>query len=257
VTFEEPVVISIPLGDYVGYCFTEAVKAREIADEYARRVAQEKSSQPGLSDFSTPRFRIGRLELALPMVVEDVDFQQTARFAADRDEFVEVVLARAEQARALAEQQLRPPLEAPADYPPPSIEVVSRPGRAATALHDQLAANPDPMNPDDIVRIGWAQVFDLACAESPLLVEHRDSDVIGKQREQSTRGVVELVRARTVLDRVQVEQLLISPLTEVVRTVGDPSCVLSVKAELVEEGFFLRQVQDSESGTTHTIVDFE
>ncbi|MEH1056847.1 hypothetical protein V6U89_16770 [Micromonospora sp. CPCC 206171] len=248
---------TIPLGDYVGYCFTEAVRAREIADEYSRHIAEQKSVHPVLRDFSTPRFRVAKLELTIPMVVDDVKFQRVARFVMDRDEFVKILLARAWQARAMAEQELRPPLEPYPDDPRPEPVVDSRAGHAATALYDDLSGNPDPMHPDDIVRIGWTEVFDLTFMESPLLREHRESDVIARLRAQTTRRIVDLVRGRTVLDRLEIEQLPINPLTQVIHDVGDTSSLLSVKAELVEEGFYLRQARDSETGTTHTIVDFE
>ncbi len=38
---------------------------------------------------------------------------------------------------------------------------------------------------------------------------------------------------------------------------GDGSAVLSIQAELIEEGFTLRQVHDPGSDTVHTVVDFE
>lgn len=255
---------TIPLGDYVGHCFTEAVKAREIADEYARHVAEEKSSRPGLRDFSTPRFRIAKLELTIPVVVDDAQVHRAARLRIDRGEFVRLVLARAAQARATAAEQLGLPLEDRLEPPPrpgpvpfPNGPGTDPAGRSATALYERLSAHPDLSEPADLVATGWTEVFDLSLTASPALREHLGSDVVADLRRRTAQEVTDLVRARTVLDRPTVEKLMISPLTRVVQEVGEPACLLSIRAELVEEGFYLRQAQDHDTGATHTIVDFE
>jgi hypothetical protein len=73
----------------------------------------------------------------------------------------------------------------------------------------------------------------------------------------TTTEVLDLVRTRTVVDRTAIESLLVDPETHAVEQTSTDSSVFTVNAELLEEAFFLRSVQDEEGGEVRTIVEFD
>ena len=55
----------VTLADYTGYILLELTKAREMADAYSREVAERYRNDPVLQHFSTPRFKIPKMELTI------------------------------------------------------------------------------------------------------------------------------------------------------------------------------------------------
>jgi hypothetical protein len=131
----------------------------------------------------------------------------------------------------------------------------------AVEFHQQLVANPDPLRPDTIVAVMWSRIFWAAIdAEAPSPAAEPSDAVAADPREQllaqTGDEVLELVRSRTVIDKTQIDNLLINPETNVVKNGSTDSSVFTVSAELLEEAFYLRSVTD-ESGATSTVVEFE
>ena len=56
--------------------------------------------------------------------------------------------------------------------------------------------------------------------------------------------------------RTEIENLLVNPETNVVKDGRSDTSVFTVKAELLEEGFFLRSVRDEDAQEVRTIVEF-
>jgi hypothetical protein len=128
----------------------------------------------------------------------------------------------------------------------------------AVEFHQQLVANPDPLRPDTIVAVMWSKIFWAAIdAEAPSgPTDAVATDPREQLLAQTGDEVLELVRSRTVIDKTQIDNLLINPETNVVKNGSTDSSVFTVSAELLEEAFYLRSVTD-ESGATSTIVEFE
>jgi hypothetical protein len=65
------------------------------------------------------------------------------------------------------------------------------------------------------------------------------------------------VTTNTVVDSTSIQSLLINPETNVVKSGSSDSSVFTIKAEMLEEGFFIRQIKDETTGQTRPVVEFE
>jgi hypothetical protein len=65
------------------------------------------------------------------------------------------------------------------------------------------------------------------------------------------------VTAHTVVDSTTIQSLLINPETNVVKHGSSDTSVFTIKAEMLEEGFFIRSVRDESTGQVSQIVEFE
>ena len=66
-----------------------------------------------------------------------------------------------------------------------------------------------------------------------------------------------VIKERTTVDGVKIQNLLINPETDIVKNGASGISVFIVQAEMTEEGFFLKTVKDSEGGGESKIVDFD
>ena len=73
----------------------------------------------------------------------------------------------------------------------------------------------------------------------------------------SLEAVLKAVTSQTVVDSTTVQSLLINPETNVVKNGSSDTSVFTLKAEMVEEGFFIRSVRDEATGQTRPVVEFE
>jgi hypothetical protein len=87
----------VALADYLAYCFSEAVRARQMVDAYSRDLAKAYAQDAVLKEFPVPRFRTPKLTFVVPVLVTDARFQQQSRFSMDAGEFEQVVTSRADQ----------------------------------------------------------------------------------------------------------------------------------------------------------------
>jgi hypothetical protein len=130
----------------------------------------------------------------------------------------------------------------------------------AADFHQQLVDNSDPLRPDTVVAVMWSRIFWTAIDADAPPADAPASSAVADPRQallaETTQEVLELVRSRTVIDKTQIDNLLINPETNVVKNGSTDSSVFTVSAELLEEAFFLRSVTD-DAGATSTIVEFE
>ncbi len=274
----------VTLGDYTGYILLEMIRAREMADHYSRVVAERYAADEVMRHFAVPRFKVPKMDLTIPVLISGARFTQTLRFDMTLEDFVAAMQQRAAEARA---RLVSPPLpgfpgrvgpvmpgklDIPILLPPKPIPVdrdVEKGGdrglgdvkALAVEFHQQLVANPDPLRPDTIVAVMWSRIFWTAidaAAPSPTATptDAAATDPREQLLAQTGEEVLELVRSRTVIDKTQIDNLLINPETNVVKNGSTDSSVFTVSAELLEEAFYLRSVTD-ESGATSTIVEFE
>lgn len=276
----------ITLGDYTGYILLEMIKAREMADAYSRVVAERYASDEVMRHFAVPRFKVPKMQLTIPVLISGARFRQTVRFDFTLEDFIEAMQQRAEEVRArlTIRRPGFPPVGpvrpdgpvgptrpgGPGRPPLPSVPLAeSRRAREvesiaalAVSFHAQLAANPDPLRPDTIVTVMWERIFWAALGiEKPEDVEPDDDQNQADRRHavlvQTTQEVLDMVRARTVIDSTAIDSLLINPETHIVKDGSNDSSVFTVSAELLEEAFYLRSVREEGTERTTTIVEFE
>src|SRR5690348_3904274 len=77
----------ITLSDYVGYIFSEIVRARDIADRESKRVAQIYAQDPVMQYFSVPRFKIPEMELTIPVLISGARFSTIVMFIMTKGDF--------------------------------------------------------------------------------------------------------------------------------------------------------------------------
>ena len=246
----------VALADYLAYCFSEVVRAREMVDAYSRDVAQRYASDAVLKEFPVPRFRTPKLTFVVPVLVTDARFEQQSRFTMDAAEFEELITYRADQVRRTVEVGRDDWVTAGRDRRR-RRDVGGEVAEAVRAFHEELVANPDPSRPDDIVTIWWHTIFEQVLSDSQLLDRSTDREQLLRLRASTTDDVLELVRSRTAVLRTTIESLYVDPLTSTVRRESSETSVFSVTAELVEEGFYLRSIADEATGETRPVVDFE
>lgn len=244
----------VTLGDYAGYIFTEMVRAREAADAYSRALADRYNQDEVLRHFPVPRFRTPKVDITVPVLISGARFSRTVRFVEPEQDFVDALAQRAEAVRAEVEHSQ-------GGLPRRRLRVgggeeLSEVRRLAADLHAELVANPDPSHPEAVVATWWRQIFRAALAGARLLTYYLETDESNRLLARTTAEVLDHVRRRTVVSHTEIESLLVDPETVVVADGSTDSTVFVVRAEMLEEGFLLREVQE-EDGTVSRIVEFD
>ncbi len=272
----------ITLADYTGYIFLEIIKAREMADRHSRQLAEVYAQDPVLQHFSVPRFKIPKMELTIPVLISGARFNQVISFKMPRDKFVPAVLGRIKEVVATVRSKLDDPFfkgrpRVPAVDPAirTSVKGATRAARAAAAVAaatsdaapslaqlaadfwQQLQDNPDPSQPGNVVQQHWTRLFEQALVEQDLMAAYKKLNPGNELYRQSLDDVLRMVTTNTMVDSTTIQSLLINPETNVVKNGSSDTSVFTIKAEMLEEGFFIRQIKDEASGQTRPVVEFE
>lgn len=276
----------ITLADYTGYIFLEIIKAREMADRHSRQLAEVYAQDPVLRHFSVPRFRVPKMELTIPVLISGARFNQVIDFKMPRDKFVAYVMGRLKEVVSVVRSRGQDPFDRlPAVPAGPAGVARASPGRArrahsaaaaaasastakeartlvpleavANLFWQELKDNPDPSQPSEIVRRFWAQLFEQALLEADLMALYKKHNPGNEVFRQSLDDVLKLVLSQTAIDSTTIQSLLINPETNVVKNGSSDTSVFTLKAELLEEGFFIRSVRDDATGQTRPVVEFE
>jgi hypothetical protein len=253
----------ITLADYTGYIFTEIISAREMADRHSRALAEVYAKDPVLQFFSVPRFRVPKMELTIPVLISGARFQQVISFRMDRDKFLAYVNGR------ILEVVSQLHGDRPNPFTNPEVTKIinrktARPAPAApsqielaTQFYEALGQNPDPSQPANIVRRYWTGIFEQALARQRLLEVYKKTNPNNELLNDSLADVLQVVVNNTVVDSTTLQSLLINPETNIVKDGSTDTTVFTLKAELLEEGFFIRQIRDEETTETHPVVEFD
>jgi hypothetical protein len=270
----------ITLADYTGYIFLELIRAREMADRHSRELAAVYARDAVLQHFSVPRFKVPKMELTIPVLISGARFSQVLAFRMPRDRFVAFVNGRmADVISTVRSTRVGPVVRPPIIRPP--IVIGRTPatdsritasssdatGRAksqapssadlVTQFFDALTGNPDPSQPGTIVREYWSTIFEQALTEQNVLDDYKRAYPNDEPFRQSLDDVLKTVTTSTVVDSTAIQSLLINPETNVVKNGSSDTSVFTIRADMVEEGFFIRQVRDETTGETRPIVEFE
>jgi hypothetical protein len=251
----------ITLADYTGFLLQEIVKARQMADEYSRQVALSYAQDPMLQHFPTPRFKLPKVELTIPVLVSGTRFSNLARFQMKEEAFAAHLQERVEDILRVvgAPGGDKPPPRAPSTARRGTRAV--RPSAAIDALarefHARLMDNPDPTRPQSIVTNYWSRIFEQTLRETGLTEVHRRTDPANELLARSTNELLGTVQANTSISRSRIDSLLVDPETHSVKSGSTDMTVFTIKAELLEEGVQIRSARDESTGEARPVVEFE
>ena len=262
----------ITLSEYTGYLYLEMIKAREMADAYSKSVAMRYEQDPVLKHFPTPRFKVPKITLTIPMLVSGARFSQVERFNMKRDEFMAFVLSRLENAlKAIAPPSpdragasasaVRKSAAAARKQPGPRLPSASFAASAdliqlVKSFYAGLTDTGAAAAPAALVKDMWGKIFQAALVENKLVDAYRKQYPANQLFDATLLEVAKAIKERTTIDGVKIQNLLINPETNVVKNGASGTSIFTVLAEMTEDGFFLKTVRDAD-GVESKIVEFE
>jgi hypothetical protein len=266
----------ITLSDYTGYIFRELIKARQMSDEYARQVALAYAQDPVLQHFTAPRFKIPKMELTIPVLIAGARYTSTLKFTMPARTFVDFIggkLAsieyslRAAGGRILVKPDLikleflnRKSIHTSTSAPPGTSSRGDTPqssGEAIKLLHEALLTSNDLGHPEGMVSYAWGTILQLWLNERKLVELYQKYSPNNELSKQAYTEILAGIKGAVVVDKVGIDNLLVDPETNLIKNGSDATSVFTIKAELIEEGFFVRSVRDDTTGQVSQIVEFE
>ena len=265
---------NITLSDYVGFIFSEITRARVIADNASREIALKYAEDEVLKNFSVPRFKIPEMDLTIPVVIAGAKFSNAVSFTMAENDFKKFIAGKASNVintinikksgvnrdftvirniRLVnpAVTNIRPSGRRPGTLNPDSTESI------IDDFFKQLVTNQDPNQPDNIVDVKWAEVFSKKLEENNLLADYKqlypNNELFINTRNEL---LAEVVR-NTVISKTKIDNLLVTPETNIVKNEGDAISVFVIHAKITEEGLFIKTMRDEQTGKENKIVEFE
>lgn len=278
----------ITLSDFVGYVFSEMVRARGIADSESKRVAMIYADDPIMKHFSVPRFKIPEMELTIPVLISGARFSTAYSFVLEKEQFISFVKGKLDnviksimlKGRNInvfldGTTPLRPisPIrttDAGSSLlvsPAPSRQAAS-PRKTASAKGSnsnesiveffmQLKNNLDASKPENIIQDQWFVIFWQKIQETQLQEQYKQHYPANDLFRQGLAEITAWVKQNTIVSQTKIENLLVNPETNSVKTESTEASVFTVKAKIIEEGIFIRSVRDEATGKTEYITEFE
>jgi hypothetical protein len=281
----------ITLSDYVGFIFSEIVKARVLADAESKRIALLYKDDEILKNFSVPRFKIPEMNLSIPVLISGARYKTTLRFNLEETKFNEFIINKLNNVVTtirIADRGIISNFETanepvfvgltPTEKPVLAVRQAARKTKASakqslaiaqpvqamipidetmSEFYKQLTLNPDPAAPENIVQIRWAQLFNTKMQETRLLETYRRLYPNGELYISSYKEVLAFVKANTVVEKSQIENILVNPETQTVKEGSNADSVFIVNAKIVEDGLFIKEIKDSEGNVTDRVVEFD
>ena len=252
----------ITLADYAGYIFIEIVRAREMADRHSRALAEVYAQDPVLQHFPVPRFKLPKVVVTVPVLISGARFNQVISFRMSGDKFAAYVNGRIQEVVStlrsgrinLFQKVKGAPVEKPGRSGAPRPAVSSQ---ATTQFFEALRVNPDPSQPRSIVEKHWTAIFNQVLTQQKLADVYKQANPRNELFYQSLEDVMTTVTNNTVVDSTAIQSLLINPETNVVKNGSSDTSVFTINLELLEEGFFIRQIKDEVTKQVRPIVEFE
>jgi hypothetical protein len=266
----------ITLSNYVGFIFSEITRARDIADRHSRDIALVYAQDEILKNFSVPRFKIPKMDLTIPVLISGAKFSNVVSFVMTEEEFKTFVNAKINNAistininksgikhdftvldinHILIDRPFKPFKPLPFGR--------SKPLKGATSedsideFFKLLVTNQNATEPDNIIRVKWTQIFNQRIEENKLLEEYKKQNPSNELFNTTLNEVSEKIKASTIITQTKMENLLVNPETNVVKTGSSESTVFTIAAQITEEGIFIRAIKDEQTGKVEQIVEFE
>ncbi len=264
---------TITLSDYLGYIFSEIVEARAIADNHSKEIAEKYSKDEVLKSFSVPRFKIPEMNLNIPVLVTGAKLENTFRFKMTEDAFKNMITAQLNYiVNSLRKKKsdftkildikpipikIRPGVVVPVS--PRKAKANSKIQKSASIIssfYNQLKASSDEQTIVQICEIRFAELLKKTLVNEKLEPIYKAKYPNSELYFSSVIKIIEIVENNYVIEKVKVDNLLVSPLTNIVKSEGDENSIFTINAKIVEDGVFIKTVQD-EQGNEKKVVDFE
>lgn len=256
----------ITLSEYVGFIFSEVVRARAIADLESRKVALTYAQDGVLQYFSVPRFKIPEMELTIPVLISGARYSTALLFMMKREDFlafiesklihvVRSVLIRRKQIDIIVTKPFFPKVPGLARASK-EIQKAATSQEGANEFYEQLTKN-DGNSPDNIIQDKWYDIFWKRIQEANLIEDYNKFFPNNDLFKQSLTEVTEKIKQNTAVSNVRIENLLVNPETNMVKNGSDPTSVFVMKAKIMEEGIFIKTIRDGTTGEEKQVVEFE
>jgi len=243
----------ITLGEYMSFIYGEMTRARQQADATSIEIAKSYAKDELLRHFSVPRFRIPEMELTIPVLVADANYDNAYAFKVELDEFVNRF--QSEFNRAFA--PVFSGKEIKADEKAKQVLIDLYEGVAEDVL-GKSATDYDTLRRNVSARIAQ----NLPTAIDLTLVGSQNWEGYlrkfpGKEHYADTvKGFTALVLFNIKVGKSTLTGLLINPETAAVKDGSNAASLFQIKAKITEEGIFVNSVKDASGRESYT-VDFE
>jgi hypothetical protein len=264
----------ITLAEYLGFIFSEITRARGSADRVSAAIAEAYAADPIMQHFSVPRFKIPEMTVTVPMLISGAKFSSVLKLNAEPAEFADFVNVEVGGAM-LKVHNARP--DAPRGNAKLINEMFSRAASASvrsksttktsestgpvpsdvSEFYDLVVSKLNAGQADSVVAAKYPDIFRTRFEAKRLGDEYKKLFPKDELLVDSLARVQSFVTAHTVVDRVRMENLLVNPETNVIKTLGNEFSVFTVTAKISEEGVFVKSIKDDRGKTTSAAVEFE
>ncbi len=273
------------MSDYVGFIFSEITRARNLADRESIRIAEMYAQNDVLKHFSVPRFKIPEMNLTIPVIISGAKFSTTLVFnlaLADFKNFIVNELTNAVKNILIKKSNLnndftvitkgdiftKPIFDRDIVIRPKGISAKKKIAKEGLPLkadvedgiindfYEQIKSSTDLAHPENMAQVKWATLFNTRITEHKLMEDYKAQNPNGELYKQTFNNVIEKIKANTVVSSTKIDNLLVDPETNIVKTVSTESTVFIINAKIMEEGIFVRSVKE-QNGSITQVVEFE
>jgi hypothetical protein len=145
----------------------------------------------------------------------------------------------------------------------PNPAVLIGPGRTASlnetlaAFHQALLDHDDLAHPESLIELNWRNLLARALDASGQLASYKAQNPKDELGLQALTAVTTAIKAAIVVKETTITNLLVSPETNNVKNGSNESSVFTIKAEVLEEGFFIKSIRDDDTGEERQVVEYE
>lgn len=264
----------ITLSEYVGYIFKEIVQARKLSDQASKAIAIEYSKDPILKEFSVPRFKIPEMELSIPVVVSGAKFTTLLQFRMTQEAFITMVSTEVQNGInnvLINRSGINIDISKIGDIKTRSTDNESSMVKAVTSKANQIAVTPrvpttnvpvadidgmikefyqtiaSDLNQDSVdnnSQICFAEIFNAKLQQTNLFADYKQQNPTNQLFNKLLANIVTTIKKNILISSTTIDNLLVTPETNVVRNESSDTSVFTVKAKIIEDGLFVRTLED-------------
>lgn len=237
----------------MSFIYGEMTRARQHADATSIEIAKEYAKDELLRHFSVPRFRIPEMELTIPVLVADANYDNEYAFKISQEEFD--TQYRSELVRSFAslysDRELKIDEKAQQRLKKLYKEVLE-------VITKQSLTSYDALRKEVLARVsqGVPDITEAVLSGSEKLEEYVRKFPAKDHYGSIGKGFGAFVTFNIKVGKSKLTGLLINPETAAVRDGGNASSLFQIKAKITEEGIYINSVKDANGRETFT-VDFE
>ncbi len=242
----------ITLGEYMSFIFKEITRARQYADATSIDIAKSYAKDDLLRHFSIPRFKIPEMELTVPVLIADVNYDNEYLYSTTNKEFLKKFndeLNRSFNGVFKIKDDLKNLEE---------TSVLALYERIATIV---LSKSIDSYN-DMIKQIATILEQDLDTIITRILIKNNVLEDYEKRfpRKQHYLDLIDkftkFVLFNVKIGKSTLTNLLINPETSIINESANEMSIFQIKAKITEEGIFVNSMKD-QNGKEIFSVNFE